>query len=177
VEARLSEERPVVSRERKLRQVVTAALHSLRLEPVEDGYRTDTGTTIVRSTDSPLWSVITRDGRSFEVSVELVESEVEAAIGSARFRFALGAAPVSTARRGASSGRIEVKSPMPGRVVKLLVTPGQSVTAGQPVLLFEAMKMQNELRSPETGVVSEIAVEAGQAVEARERLYVVSPSP
>jgi biotin carboxyl carrier protein len=50
------------------------------------------------------------------------------------------------------------------------------VTAGQPVLLFEAMKMQNELRSPENGIVSQIDVGPGQAVEARERLYVVSPS-
>jgi biotin carboxyl carrier protein len=66
---------------------------------------------------------------------------------------------------------------MPGKVVELLVSPGASVTAGQPVLLFEAMKMQNELRSPEDGVVAEIAVEAGQAIEARERLYVLVPPP
>jgi biotin carboxyl carrier protein len=70
---------------------------------------------------------------------------------------------------------MEVKSPMPGKVVKVLVAPGESVALGQPILLFEAMKMQNELRSPQDGVVAEIAVKAGQAVEARERLYVLSP--
>ena len=63
-----------------------------------------------------------------------------------------------------------------GDVLKVLVSPGESVTVGQPILLFEAMKMQNELRSPEDGVVAEIAVEAGQAVESRERLYVLLPA-
>jgi biotin carboxyl carrier protein len=63
---------------------------------------------------------------------------------------------------------------MPGRVVKILVAAGQSVLAGQPILLFEAMKMQNELRCPEAGVVSEVAVEAGQAIEGRELLYVLT---
>jgi biotin carboxyl carrier protein len=66
---------------------------------------------------------------------------------------------------------------MPGKVVKVLVSAGASVSAGQPVLLFEAMKMQNELRSPEDGVVAEVAVEAGQAVEARERLYTLEALP
>jgi biotin carboxyl carrier protein len=165
-----------VSRERKLREVGDGSLHALRLEPFEDGYRSEDGTTIVRTSSSPLWSVVTGEGRSFEASVEVEDSGIEVAIGSARFRFALGAAPRIGARRGPASGRVEVKSPMPGRVVKLLVAPGQLVTAGQPVLLFEAMKMQNELRSPENGIVSQIDVEPGQAVEARERLYVVSPS-
>jgi biotin carboxyl carrier protein len=164
-----------VSRERKLRDLRNGEVHAIRLEPFEDGYRIEPGTT-VRSSDSRAWSVVTADGRSFEALVEAGE-EIEVTLGSTRFRFAQGAAPTNVERKTASSGRVEVKSPMPGRVVKLLVAAGQVVTAGQPVLLFEAMKMQNELRSPESGIVSEIAVEPGQAVEARERLYVVSPQP
>jgi biotin carboxyl carrier protein len=66
---------------------------------------------------------------------------------------------------------------MPGKVVKLLVSPGESLLAGQPVLLFEAMKMQNELRAPQPGTLLELDVAEGQAVEARERLYVVGPAP
>lgn len=160
-----------MSRERKLRSA--GGLHALRIEPLENGYRIETVGTVVRGSDPQLWSVITDDGSSFEALVEPGESAIEVAIGSARFRFATGEIPLNAARRGIASGRIEVKSPMPGRVVKVLVSRGQSVTAGQPVLLFEAMKMQNELRSPEDGVVSEIAVAAGQAVEARERLYIL----
>lgn len=163
-----------MSRERKLRDSGNGEVHAIRLEPFEDGYRIEPGTTVVRSSESGVWSVVTADGRSFEASVDAGE-EIEVALGTARFRFAQGAAPTSLTRRMASSGRFEVKSPMPGRVVKLLVAAGQTVAAGEPVLLFEAMKMQNELRSPESGIVSEIAVEPGQAVEARERLFVVSP--
>ena len=92
-----------------------------------------------------------------------------------RFRFAPETPTANVVRRGSASGRIEVKSPMPGKVVEVLVSPGASVTAGQPVLLFEAMKMQNELRSPEDGVVAEVRSSAGQAIEARERLYVLVP--
>jgi biotin carboxyl carrier protein len=66
---------------------------------------------------------------------------------------------------------------MPGKVVKVLVSKGETVAAGQPILLFEAMKMQNELRSPQDGVVAQIGVEAGQAIEAREPLYVLDPLP
>jgi biotin carboxyl carrier protein len=65
---------------------------------------------------------------------------------------------------------------MPGKIAKLLVSVGDSVTAGQGLVLFEAMKMQNELRSPQDGVVAEVDVRPGQAVEARERLLRIAPS-
>ncbi len=70
-------------------------------------------------------------------------------------------------------GAVEVAAPMPGKVVKLLVSQGDTVEAGQGVLLFEAMKMQNEIRSPLAGDVVELAVQEGQAVESRERLFSV----
>jgi biotin carboxyl carrier protein len=63
---------------------------------------------------------------------------------------------------------------MPGKVVKLLVGVGDAVVSGQGVLLFEAMKMQNEIKSPQDGVVGEMPVEVGQVVEARDRLFVVN---
>ena len=166
-------------REKKLRSVPDGRRHSVQIERFEDGYRVDTGrpgerATVVRGPEARAWSVVTEDGRTLEALVEHGESEIEVAIGTARFRFAMGAPPANVAHRGSASGRIEVKSPMPGKVVKVLVSPGASVTAGQPVLLFEAMKMQNELRSPQDGVVAEVAVEAGQAIEARERLYILT---
>ena len=167
-----------MSRAKKLRSVPDGKLHSVRIERLEDGYRVETGrpgtgATVVRGPEARVWSVVTEDGRSLEALVERGESEIEVAIGTARFRFGIGAPTANFVRRGSASGRIEVKSPMPGKVVKVLVSPGESVTAGQPVLLFEAMKMQNELRSPQDGIVAEVAVEAGQAIEARERLYVL----
>ncbi len=173
-------------REKKLRSVPAGELHALRIERIEDGYRIETdrpgaGATVVRGPEARVWSVVTGDGSSLEALVERGESEIEVAIGNARFRFATGPAAKAGGRgsapgRSGRPARIEVKSPMPGKVVKLLVSPGEFVSAGQPVLLFEAMKMQNELRSPEDGVIAEVAVEAGQAIEARERLYVLVAS-
>ncbi|HLE68762.1 MAG TPA: biotin/lipoyl-containing protein [Vicinamibacteria bacterium] len=167
---------------RKLHGVPDGKLHSVRIERLEGGYRVESGrpgagATLVRGPEARVWSVVTEDGRSFEALVERGESEIEVAIGTVLFRFATKTPTANVVRRGSAPGRIEVKSPMPGKVVEVLVSPGASVTAGQPVLLFEAMKMQNELRSPEDGVVAEVAVEAGQAIEARERLYVLVPSP
>jgi pyruvate carboxylase subunit B len=58
-----------------------------------------------------------------------------------------------------------IRAPMPGLVVRLLVGPGNPVSAGHGVLVLEAMKMENELRAPAAGVVRAIRVEPGQAVE------------
>lgn len=131
--------------------------------------------TLVRGPGVRIFSVLTDDGLSFEVLMDRRESQIEVELGQRRFRFASGAESPSIQRRGKIGGRLEVKSPMPGKVVKVFVSRGETVAAGQPILLFEAMKMQNELRSPRDGVVFQIAVEPGQAIEAREPLYVLDP--
>jgi biotin carboxyl carrier protein len=71
------------------------------------------------------------------------------------------------------SGRVELKAMMPGRVVNVLVKPGDDVAADQGVLVVEAMKMENELKSPKAGKVIEIKVSVGQAVEKGEILAVI----
>jgi biotin carboxyl carrier protein len=70
-------------------------------------------------------------------------------------------------------GRQTVTTPMPGRVVRVLVAPGDQVVARQPLVVVEAMKMENELRSPKDGIVKEVAVVAGAAVEAGAVLIVI----
>ena len=62
---------------------------------------------------------------------------------------------------------------MPGRVVNLLVAAGDEVTANQGVIIVEAMKMENELKSPKAGKVVEVKVAAGQTVEKGELLLVI----
>jgi biotin carboxyl carrier protein len=62
---------------------------------------------------------------------------------------------------------------MPGRVVRVLVAPGQDVAARQGVVVVEAMKMENELRSPKAGRIKEVAVTAGASVEAGRLLIVI----
>jgi biotin carboxyl carrier protein len=162
-----------VKREKKLRSLRDEELHSVGVEVIDDGYRVDGRTTVVRGPEARVWSVVMADGRSLEAQVILDGSEIEVAIEGARFRFSTKSVSRAAARRDGAAGRVEVKAPMPGRVVKVLVSPGERVSEGQPILLFEAMKMQNELRSPQEGVVADIAVAGGQAVEARERLYIL----
>jgi acetyl/propionyl-CoA carboxylase alpha subunit len=79
-------------------------------------------------------------------------------------------------RRGAGAGADgprAVKSPMPGRVVRVLIEVGQEVEAGEAVVVIEAMKMQNELKSPKAGRVGRVAVGVGDTVGAGDVLVVV----
>lgn len=59
-----------------------------------------------------------------------------------------------------------IVAPMPGRIVRVLVAPGERVVARQAVVIVEAMKMENELRSPRDGIVKEVTVREGAAIEA-----------
>jgi biotin carboxyl carrier protein len=66
-----------------------------------------------------------------------------------------------------------VKSPIPGKVVAILVEEGQSVNSGDVLMLLEAMKMQNEIISPRAGVVKRVLVEEEQSVSTNEELLVI----
>src|SRR5215469_15745539 len=74
---------------------------------------------------------------------------------------------------GGASGPRPVKSPMPGRVVRVLVAAGDEVAEHQGVVVIEAMKMQNELKSPKAGRVASVAVAPGDTVGAGEVLAVI----
>jgi biotin carboxyl carrier protein len=69
-----------------------------------------------------------------------------------------------------AEGRQQIVAPMPGKVVRLLVKAGDTVEAGQGLLVMEAMKMQNEIRSPKSGVVERLLAAEGQTVNAGEIL-------
>jgi biotin carboxyl carrier protein len=70
-------------------------------------------------------------------------------------------------------GPAAITAPMPGKVVAVLVTEGQEVKEGQGLVVVEAMKMENELKSPRAGIVKELKVEAGATVESGVALCVV----
>lgn len=70
-------------------------------------------------------------------------------------------------RTAEGAGGGTVKTQMPGRIVRLLVAEGEAVVKGQPLLVVEAMKMENEIKAPRDGVVSRFAVAAGDVVEAK----------
>lgn len=64
----------------------------------------------------------------------------------------------------------DVRPPMPGRIIEIRVKLGDTVHRGQPLVVLEAMKMQNEIPSPTEGVVDAIRVDLGQSVDARQVL-------
>ncbi|HEX8183738.1 MAG TPA: biotin/lipoyl-containing protein [Blastocatellia bacterium] len=70
-------------------------------------------------------------------------------------------------------GLQHLTAPMPGKVVRVLLKPGDSVAAGQGVVVVEAMKMQNEIKSPKAGRVIEVRVTEGATVNANQILAVV----
>lgn len=104
------------------------------------------------------------DGAAPDVNVTVDNVTVGMKLQSARAKVAGRAAP---AQKAVSSS---VQSPMPGKVVKLLVGVGDEVKAGQGVVVVEAMKMENELKSPRDGKVKAVSVKEGQAVEAGQAL-------
>jgi biotin carboxyl carrier protein len=73
-----------------------------------------------------------------------------------------------------ATGPVSILAPMPGRVVKVLVAPGDAVLARQGLVVVEAMKMENELRAPRAGTVADVRVREGAPVEANVVLVVIT---
>ena len=154
------------------------------------------------SADDGSWAG-TLDGQAFGVDVRLVQPGILSVIigepgrqGGHAFRCVLDEGPLETAiqiggrryifsvedlrswstrrrKTGAATGQQVIKAPMPGRIVRLLVAPGDQVEVHQGVVLIEAMKMQNELKAARAGKVQEIKTEAGATVAAGEILLVI----
>lgn len=120
------------------------------------------------------------NGTSYEVEVE--EEKVagaapapKAAAAPAAPKAAAPAAPAAPAKAAVSAGAGEasVNAPMPGKIVKVLVSEGQAVNSGDVLLILEAMKMQNEIAATQSGTVKAINVAAGQSVKVGDPLVIV----
>src|ERR1700680_905807 len=114
--------------------------------------------------------------QAYEVKCERVGGELHLWVGSARF-----AAEVRDPRslRGRvravdDHGPRKLTAPMPGKIIRVLVSPGDEVEAGAGVLVVEAMKMQNEIKSPKKGKIQKILVSEGAAVNAGDVLAIVT---
>jgi biotin carboxyl carrier protein len=120
-----------------------------------------------------LYSVLF-DGRSFEAHLREAAGDVIVTIHGRDFAFRIE--DPRQWRRGAvleAEGKQQVLASMPGKVVRVLVTAGQEVAGGQGIVVVEAMKMQNELRSPKSGKVERLLVAEGQPVNAGDILAVI----
>ena len=118
-------------------------------------------------------------GRAYEVSVQALPEPGTLSVLAGKEEFAaevLDPRAWRGRRHGAleAEGKQQILSPMPGKVVRILVQTGETVEAGQGLLVIEAMKMQNEIRSPKSGIVERLLAAEGQAVNAGEVLAVVA---
>jgi biotin carboxyl carrier protein len=117
------------------------------------------------------------DGNSFDVTVHRLLDHYHVTVNGVSFEIALRDPRQLRCQTGTgedSAGPASVTSPMPGKLVKLLVAEGDPVEEGQGVAVVEAMKMQNELRASKSGSVAKLCVVEGQAVNAGESLLTIS---
>lgn len=116
-------------------------------------------------------------GRSHEVRLTRRGTAVLATVGSHEFIVEIVDPRAWRRGRGGAieaEGRQEILAPMPGKVVRILAAAGTKVEARQGILVIEAMKMQNELRSPKSGTVEKLLVREGQTVNSGEVLAVIA---
>jgi len=103
------------------------------------------------------------DGRPYEVTVDRNLRWIKSSRGVHQLEIRDRETPVT--RPASADGR--VKAPIPGQIARVLVALGDQVEAGQPLLILEAMKMENQVRAPRAGTVDQLNVAAGQTVTLR----------
>ena len=114
--------------------------------------------------------------RKYRVTVNgtVYEVELEEITGAAPAAAAAPAAPAPAAAPAAPAGEGEqITSPMPGTILAVNVTAGQSVKKGDVLMVLEAMKMENEIMCPRDGVVSSVQAAKGASVESGTLLCVL----
>lgn len=125
-----------------------------------------------------LYSILL-DGASYEVLVEEQRQEYAVTLRGQQFHVQVEderTRRLNAGRKGplVPSGELVVKAPIPGLVVKVLVSEGDDIPEDHPLVILEAMKMENEIRSLRAGVVRTVDVSAGQRVEQGAALLVLA---
>jgi biotin carboxyl carrier protein len=138
-------------------EVADAGAHALRVSPWGPEHASQIEVTLAgQPRPSEAWV----GGRRVQLEVR---TEQEARL----------AAAVGNGGAGTASGSLT--APMPGRVVKILVSVGERVELGAPAIIVEAMKMENELHAPSAGIVRSVAVAEGDTVDAGQLLIDLEP--
>ena len=128
----------------------------------------------VREAEPAVYSVLL-GGRSYDARVEEADDGLVIVIAGQRFEIGVRDPRRWSRKSGGmgSEGRYNVSAPMPGKVVRVLVAPGDPVAAGQGLLVVEAMKMQNEMKAVRPGRVVSITAKEGATVAAGEVLATI----
>jgi biotin carboxyl carrier protein len=110
---------------------------------------------------------VTLDGRCPLAQVAIAGQGLSVTVKSAR-EVALERALAE--RSGGGDGASRMEAPMPGRIVRVLVSAGEHVEEGAPVVIIEAMKMENELYAPISGVIASLQIAEGDTVDSGQLL-------
>lgn len=114
---------------------------------------------------------ITVNGVAYDVTVEEKNGGVVSAPKAVEKSAPAAAAPVASAPQAAAKeGNVAVSAPMPGKILSVKAKEGDSVKAGDVLLVLEAMKMENDIVAPQDGVVASINVKVGDSVESGAKL-------
>ena len=116
------------------------------------------------------------DGKAYEVKRERTATDLHLWVGPVRYAAELRDPRSLRSRKSAGideKGPKKLIAPMPGKVVRLLVAEKAQVAAGQGILVVEAMKMQNEIKSPKAGIVQKLVATEGASVNAGDVLAIV----
>jgi len=113
------------------------------------------------------------DGRIFNVIVHSNSLSHSVFVNGRLFRIEKRSALKILREEKGRQKKRDVKITMPGRVVQVLAAPGDEVQEGQPILVLEAMKMQNEIKAPQAGKIARVCFRAGDYVEASSILFTV----
>lgn len=138
------------------------------------GHLEQRGSASIEEVMPGVFSVLLND-KSLLVNVAPDGQPLEAWCGIHRYVISLADTRdrAADSKKAASNGPIEIRAQMPGKIIKVLAPAGSAVSAGQGVLIVEAMKMQNEVKAPRDGTVTRIHVIEGMTVAAGDPLLVV----
>jgi biotin carboxyl carrier protein len=136
------------------------------------GVTIDDGTEIEVDAARPVDDVLSliHQRRTWEAGLVEIEGGFEVGVMGIRHELDVIDPRRKALRMSDAAGANAVKTQMPGRVIRLLVAEGDEVVEGQPVVVLEAMKMENELKSPCAGIVSRVCASEGDQVQARSTL-------
>ena len=159
--------------------IVNGQPHRLELEKASSGWECRLDGRSIR-----IDAVITRrdvlslllGGHAYEIKRDQTASDLHVWVGNTGFAVELrDPRSLRSRNRGAvdEKGPRKILAPMPGRIVRLLVGENSEVEAGQGILVVEAMKMQNEIKSPRKGVVKKLSATPGAAVNPGDVLAII----
>jgi biotin carboxyl carrier protein len=165
----------------KLVATVAGEAHEVEITGAEGRYRVTVGERSwevdARAAQPGIYSLLI-DGRSYVADLTPQDGATVVDVGGERYEVQVEERTrwVIRTRGGAAAGAggQTLVAPLPGRITHVAVAPGDAVKRGDPLLVIEAMKMENELRAGAAGTVAEVRVAAGQPVNAGDVLVVIA---